>query len=178
MVDQETLRKRIAFRISLLKSEKQVTWATVAEGCGYNSSQALSARLNRGLWRVEELMTIADWFKAPFMYFICEEDDVDKVLGRKPQMTEDEEYAEHRMEIQLAKAGSEIRARDARIQELQDELSAKEQALSQLNDVKPSGGKLSEITAKQLRLSIALCEAVADAMEGLDETRPIEGHGL
>lgn len=163
----ENLDVQIDYRIGQLKDESKLTWQLIGEGLGL-SAAGLHNKIKRGHWRVEDLMEVAEFFKVPLMYFVVPEDQVDEILGRKPPKTDDEIYEEHRAEIRAAKLESEVRARDRRIDELENKLKDMEGQLTETKSapVETAEPKGYEIAAKQLRLSIKLCEAVADLWEG------------
>lgn len=166
----DELAKQISFRISLLKTEKQVSWDVIAEGLGYNNTQTLRNRMSRGNWPVDSLMDIADYFKVPLLYFLVPEDRVDEIMGRKEAVKDDETaYELHQAVIKLGKAEAEIRGKDKRIEELENELKEKDKVITDYKVkalVVAPNNVISEISAQQLKLSVKLVQAVAEIMEG------------
>ena len=166
----DELAKQISFRISLLKTEQQVSWDVIAEGLGYNNTQTLRNRMSRGNWPVDSLMDIADYFKVPLLYFLVPEDRVDEIMGRKEALKDDETaYELHQTVIKLGKAEAEIRGKDKRIEELENEFKEKDKVITDYKVkalvVEPNN-VISEISAQQLKLSVKLVQAVAEIMEG------------
>ena len=166
----DELAKQISFRISLLKTEQQVSWDVIAEGLGYNNTQTLRNRMSRDNWPVDSLMDIADYFKVPLLYFLVPEDRVDEIMGRKEALKDDETaYELHQTVIKLGKAEAEIRGKDKRIEELENELKEKDKVITDYKVkalvVEPNN-VISEISAQQLKLSVKLVQAVAEIMEG------------
>lgn len=157
---EHELGKQIAFRISLLKNERQKTWAYIAEKAGFNSHQVLTNKMRSGYWPVEDLMKIADAFGVPLLYFLVPEEKVDEIMGRKEVIEEKVfNYEEHQFEIKLGKAEAEIRA-------LREEIASKDEQIRYLANLNAANdaGNISDIVKRQLELSVALMQAVAGTL--------------
>lgn len=158
--DQKELEfcKRVIFRIKLRLSELEMTQSALAESIDMipGSFNAIVSRM--GGFSFFQIAQIAERLKVPIEWFLVPDEELDELMSRGESRTA------HKLEIELGRAGAEIRARDREIEELTGTVNRLREENLELSS--RLSVPVSEITSKQLRLSIAMMPAVADMLEG------------